>query len=58
VHITVPNLADLSLSGKYHVITSIPFGELDNASNIVDYLDVTDAKERYLECCCHLMTVA
>jgi hypothetical protein len=37
-------LAVFSLLGKCHVITSIPFRELDNASNIVDYLDVMDAK--------------
>lgn len=48
VHITFPKLAALSLLGKCHVITSIPLGELDNSSNIVDYLDVTDGKERDL----------
>lgn len=57
MHITFPKLAALSLLGKCHVITSIPFGELDNASNIVDYLDVTGVKEQDLQYCCHLMTI-
>jgi hypothetical protein len=50
--------AALPLLGNCRVITSIPFGELDNASNVVDYLDVTEQGNLDLQYCCHLMTVA
>jgi hypothetical protein len=50
--------AALPLLGNCRVITSIPFGELDDASNVVDYFYVTEAKELDLQYCCHPMTVA